>query len=551
MTKLTYEQALAKLYTKAEADLIKTIRRKTAHGNATSYERSLLRQVDEQIKALQKSSDRLVQKLIRSNYKKGLDKLVSDLSADNTAPGAYSLMSRLNSNQINIIVDNLTQHLNMAASTVGRRCDDMIRQVTLEAMAKKLTQGKTVREMQKELEKRLENQNITSVTYSNGAEHNIKDYAAMAVRTATAETQNTAQLVQGKEWGYDLVRMTSHYPTCEVCAMYQGRVYAVTKEAANGKYKDKDGNPLRFSYLYDTVLTEGYDTVHPNCRHRFSIFSPRAYTLDELAEFSRQSTQPFADTRSDAERKAYAKEQAIKRKRNASRRQYEKIKSCFPNDAPKTFAAWQRMKSANSQKYRDLLEDYRKLNQLDNSKQINETKRKMSEQVLKLPKEQQDILREYSGSLASRINYAKGAGKMTPELEEKEALLHKALSQGVMPEETVLVRETCISFMNLGVNKNSTENDLKELIGHENINDIFTSTSFNALDLRARDTRMYLTVPEGYKGCQYIKPVVYDKYKHQEEVLFDSPLTYRFTDVKIDETGKILLFAEVLNNNGA
>ena len=186
----------------------------------------------------------------------------------------------------------------------------------------------------------------------------------MAVRTATTETQNTAQLVQGREWGYDLVRMTSHYPTCEVCAMYQGRVYAVTKEAANGKYKDKDGNPLRFSYLYDTVLTEGYDTVHPNCRHRFSIFSPRAYTLDELTEFSRRSTQHFADTRSDAERKAYAKEQAIKRKRNASRRQYEKIKSCFPNDAPKTFAAWQRMKSANSQKYRDLMENYRTLNKL-------------------------------------------------------------------------------------------------------------------------------------------------------------------------------------------
>ena len=61
---------------------------------------------------------------------------------------------------------------------------------------------------------------------------------------------------------------------------------------------------------------------------------------------------------------------------------------------------------------------------------------------------------------------------------------------------------------------------------------------------------MYLTIPRGYIGCQYIKPVVYDKYKHQEEVLFDSPLTYRFTDVKIDETGKILLFAEVLKNNG-
>lgn len=551
MSKLTYEQALVRLYTKAEISLIKTIKKKAMYGNATTYERSLLRQVDEQIKKLRQSSDKLIQQMVKKNYKSGLEQLVNSLSTDKNAPKSYNLMSGLNTNQINIIVDNLTQQLNFATANVGRRCNDLIRQATLEATAKKLTTGQTVREMQKELAKRLLSENVTSIKYSNGTEHNIKDYASMVSRTTTAETQNIAQFVQGKDWGYDLVRMTSHSPTCEICAMYQGRVYATTKEAANGKYKDKNGNILRFAYLYDTVLVDGYNTVHPNCRHRFSIFPPNAYTLDELAEFSRQSMQPFADTRSDSERKAYAEEQAVKRKRNASRRQYEEIKSYLPNEAPKTFAAWQRMKATNSQKYRDLLEDYRKLRQLDNSKQINETKRKMSEQVLKLPQEQQDILREYSGALASRINYAKGAGKMTPELEEKEALLHKALSQGVMPEKTVLVRETCISFMNLNVKKETSENELKKLIGYINTNDIFTSTSFNALNLQGRDTRMYLTVPEGYKGCQYIKPVVYDKYKYQEEVLFDSPLTYRFTDVKIDETGKILLFAEVINNNGA
>ncbi len=361
MAKLTYEQALAKLYTKAEAQLIKTIKQKTAHGNATAYERSLLSQVDEQIKALQKSSDKMVQKLVKSNYRIGLDKLMQDISVDKFAPSTYNLMSGLNTNQINIIVDNITQQLNQAIATVGRRCDDYIRQAALSATAKKLTTGQTVRQMQRELEANLAKVNITSIEYANGTEHNIKDYATMVARTTTAETQNTAQLVQGNAWGYDLVRMTSHYPTCEVCAMYQGRVYATTKEAANGKYKDKNGNPLLFSYIYDTVFVDGYDTVHPNCRHRFSIFPANAYTLDELAEFSRKSMQPFKDTRSDEERKAYAVEQAVKRKRNASRRQYEEVKSYLPDDAPKTFAAWQRMKSANSQSYQDLLDDYRTL----------------------------------------------------------------------------------------------------------------------------------------------------------------------------------------------
>lgn len=297
--------------------------------------------------------------MVKKNYKSGLEQLVKDLSIDKSAPTSYNLMSGLNTNQINIIVDNLTHQLNMATATIGRRCDDLIRKATLEATAKKLTTGQTVREMQKELEKRLLAQDVTAVTYSNGTKHNIKDYVSMVSRTTTAETQNTAQFVQGKEWGYDLVRMTSHYPTCEVCAKYQGRVYATTKEASNGKYKDNNGNILKFAYIYDTVLVDGYDTVHPNCRHRFAIFPPNAYTLDELAEFSQQSMQPFEDTRSDKERKEYAQEQAVKRKRNASRRQYEDIKRYLPDQAPKTFAGWQKMKSANSQRYQDLLEDYR------------------------------------------------------------------------------------------------------------------------------------------------------------------------------------------------
>lgn len=185
----------------------------------------------------------------------------------------------------------------------------------MQATAKKLTTGQTVRQMQQDLQNKLVDRKITSVAYANGTEHNIKDYAAMVARTTTAETQNTAQVVQGNAWGYDLVRMTSHYPTCEVCAMYQGRVYALTKEAANGKYKGQDGRPLRFAYLYDTALVDGYNTIHPNCRHRFAIFPANAYTKDELAEFSRQSMQPFADLRSDTERKAYAREQAVKRKK--------------------------------------------------------------------------------------------------------------------------------------------------------------------------------------------------------------------------------------------
>lgn len=350
-------EQLVKIYTDALEQLQKKITSKATLGRATAYERSLYRQVKVELDKLKKSSSEAVKKLVQNSYKKGLDSLLKDI--EGVEKRSYNLFSGLNVRQIELITDNLTRDLNNAVNLIGRRYDDLIRKVTLEAAAKKLSQGRTIRQMQKQLAEELTKNNIHYVEYANGNKHGIKSYANMAARSTTAEAQNKAKTVQGTEWGYDLVRMTSHYPTCEVCAKYQGRVYALTKEAANGKYKDKNGKPLRFPYLYDTAFADGYETIHPNCRHRISIFPARAYTLDELAKYSRMSMQPFEDTRPDNERKAYAAEQATKRKRNESYRRYQDVKAHLPNDAPKTFAAWQRMKQANSQRYQDLMADYR------------------------------------------------------------------------------------------------------------------------------------------------------------------------------------------------
>ena len=350
-------EQLVKIYTDALDELQRKITSKATLSRATAYERSLYRQVKDELKKLKRSSSDAVLKLVQNAYKNGLDSLLRDIKPLENR--TYNLFSKLNIRQIEIIADNLTRDLSKAVNLIGRRYEDLIRRITIEETAKKLAQGRTIREMQRRLAEELRRNNINYVEYANGGKHGIKGYADMAARSTTAEAQNTAKTTQGKEWGYDLVRMTSHSPTCEICAMYQGRVYAITKEAANGKYKDKNGKPLRFPYLYDTAFGGGYNTIHPNCLHRISIFPAQAYTKDELAEFSRRSMQPFEDRRSDEERKRYAAEQAQKRKRNASYRMYQDVKARLPNDAPKTFAGWQRMRQANSQRYQDLMDDYR------------------------------------------------------------------------------------------------------------------------------------------------------------------------------------------------
>lgn len=355
---MSTQKRLIETYQKAQKKLVEIIKRKQAYGSATAYERSLLRQIQKELKKLKKSSKALVEQLVKENYKTGLQSLIYDLIKDDTAPRLFNMFSGLNTSQIELITQNANIDLNKSINIVGRRMQDAVREAGVEATAEKLTTGQTVREMQKNLEKKLEQQNLTAVEYANGTKMPIEKYAETVARSTTAETQNKAKVIQGQDWGYDLVRFTEHSPTCEVCSMYQGRVYALTKEAANGKYKGSKGQALHFPYLYDTALPHGYSTIHPNCRHRLSVLPAGAYTAVEMEEFSRKSMQPFEDMRSDKERKAYAKEQEVKRKRNESRKQYEKIKTVLPNDAPKTFAAFVKMKAAKSERYKELLKDY-------------------------------------------------------------------------------------------------------------------------------------------------------------------------------------------------
>ena len=353
------QKRLIETYQKAQKKLVEIIKRKQAYGSAAAYERSLLRQIQKELKKLKKSSKALVEQLIKENYKTGLQNLIDDLLKDNTAPRLFNMFSELNISQIELITQNANIDLNKAINIVGRRVQDAVREAGVEATAEKLTTGQTIREMQKNLQDKLKQQNLIAVEYANGTKMPIEKYAETVARSTTAETQNKAKVIQGQDWGYDLVRFTEHSPTCGVCSMYQGRVYALTKEAANGKYKGSKGQALHFPYLYDTALISGYSTIHPNCRHRLSVLPAGAYTAAEMEDFSRKSMQPFEDMRSDKERKAYAQEQAVKRKRNESRKQYEKIKTALPNDAPKTFAAFVKMKSAKSERYKELLKDYR------------------------------------------------------------------------------------------------------------------------------------------------------------------------------------------------
>lgn len=118
--------------------------------------------------------------------------------------------------------------------------------------------------------------------------------------------------------------MLSFSPTCDTCAVYQGRVYSIS------------GNDSRYPALYKTAFKSGYSIIHPNCRHSWSPYHVELYGEEEkrqALERSNRSWKPDGDGRrfqqTETLREQYAKGQQKMRQWNAEIVEYERMKAHY------------------------------------------------------------------------------------------------------------------------------------------------------------------------------------------------------------------------------
>lgn len=229
--------------------------------------------------------------------------------------------------------------------------DEALRAAGLAATGEKLASGSTVRQMQKNLIDKLQKQGFMTVQYGSGErayQVSLDAYAEMVARSTTREAGNMARETQLKENGYDLMKMSVHFPTCEVCARLQGRVYSIS------------GEDKRFPSIV-RVYRNGYRNVHPNCRHIMAPFIEEFRTEDEMQTEIAESNKPFVDPRPEVEKKLYNEEQAKNRRIRQDRYQYERYKARLGEDAPKSFSAFRRMKRVEGEAWENLQGKYKEL----------------------------------------------------------------------------------------------------------------------------------------------------------------------------------------------
>lgn len=187
-------------------------------------------------------------------------------------------------------------------------------------------QGKvtTVMDLQDIINQDLRDDNVTVVRYANGTSVPVDKYAAMLARTTRAETENLSMIQQALREGIDLVECDIVSPTCDSCAVYQGRVYSIS------------GNDSRYPALYKTAFKSGYSIIHPNCRHSWSPYHVELYSEEErqqALERSNRTWKPDGDGRvfqqTERARAEYSKGQQLMRQWNAEVVEYERMKAYY------------------------------------------------------------------------------------------------------------------------------------------------------------------------------------------------------------------------------
>lgn len=329
-------QKLIDIYKKAQEQLVKTITEKESKGTMTAYQKSLLNQVMGQLNKLDNEAKNWTDEAIPDSYNTGSDAVDSYLKNNGLDAG----FSQLNTGAIQALIDDCYSKLNDANNFIGRRIKDAVRQAGTDAVAQKLAQGQTVNECKKNLVQALIDEGITCIKDKRGRNIDLSSYAEVVARSTTREATNTATLNQLQNYGYDLVKMSSHSPTCSICAIYQGRVYSISG-------KSSDYPPL------DTAYSGDYANIHPNCAH---VLKPYILALADDPEGDKEfSNRPFELSDKDKSMlEQYNKQQAQKAQLRMDRKQYEKCKTVLGNDAPGNFGAFRSMKLSNSQGWQDL-----------------------------------------------------------------------------------------------------------------------------------------------------------------------------------------------------
>lgn len=208
---------------------------------------------------------------------------------------------RINEEKLEALVEEAQKGAERAETAILRLANDEYRKAIFNAATYAATGAGTYEKAVDMALKDFLSRGLACVEYSNGSRHTLREYAQMAIRTATTRAYLQGEGVKRQQWGVALVITNKRTAACPKCAPFAGKIFV--DDVWSGGHPDGE-HPL----ISEAIAAGLY---HPNCRDHHTTFfpgiskEPRGYTRQSVKEMQEQARKEAKERYYDQQAEKY------------------------------------------------------------------------------------------------------------------------------------------------------------------------------------------------------------------------------------------------------
>ena len=322
---------------------------------------------------------------------------------------------KLNERKLDALIKATTADMKKAEMAILRMANDQYRKAIFNAQVYANTGAGTYEKAVDMATKDMLSSGLKCVEYANGARHTLKDYADMAIRTASKRAYLQGEGVMRQTWGISTVIVNKRGNPCPKCLPFCGKV--LIDDVWSGGTREDGPYPL-MSY----AISQGL--YHPRCKDSHTTYFEGVSTPPNDV-YTQEEIEQIIDELKREQKQQYAKRQAEK---------YERLSEYSLDEEN------QRKYELKREEWQGIVDDLRESKESDVGKKVSELLSGVSKQKEQFKKGLQDVKDENIKTLLEQ-SFERTKVKRTKGRKSKYSVTDKTVYLAKKAEPSTIAHE--------------------------------------------------------------------------------------------------------------
>lgn len=237
-----------------------------------------------------------------------LKAIKNGFKANKASKAATVEFFQLNEEKLEALIKATVSDMEKAETAILRRADDQYRKIIYNAQVYANSGAGTYEKAVDMATKDMLFAGLNCVEYANGARHTLRDYADMAIKTATKRAYLQGEGTKRQEWGIPTVIVNKRQNPCPKCLPFCGKVLIDDVWSDGSKDGISPVTGLKYQLMSDAVAAGLY---HPRCKDVHTTYFEGVNTPPD-SKYTRDELDQMAENYRREQKQQYAKRQAEK-----------------------------------------------------------------------------------------------------------------------------------------------------------------------------------------------------------------------------------------------